>query len=439
MLAIQIYFSAHLTPSFNHPNLQTSSSIPVHPHTFQFQQALQIPAITMASTSRPQKKLSEFLNEEQQPFVLELYLLERGCSRKWNLTQDQGGNGFDIGDSGKSLERSASCVLNKKRKALLSFSEVLTSVYKKLAAHSETPITRDSDNRDEDAVSVPQTERAIQKVVETDRFSSASSSTLFNSCSETGEIEEQTWISSHKDQPSFISDTCSASNACNIAVKSQQATSNEKHRWRYIEQSPALLDRIQSRKVQVSQNNERVKEDVGRREQRILNCGEVVMPKKITEDSLLSAAFWGLLIQSAERDGHSISKDFREILGTNVSQVLKSKRALHKTKQLLFDCVREIAASFPRTGEGQTGFKQLLGAEELGNLICQKTREWGQQAGDRKNLTNLLTSDHLKSINEWSDLEPHMKDISFEVADAILDCINNEIVSEMVDIFPPSI
>ncbi|XP_028793626.1 uncharacterized protein LOC114761688 [Neltuma alba] len=391
----------------------------------------------MASTSKPQKKLSEFLNEEQEPFVLELYLFERGCSRKWNLTQDQGGNGVNIGDSARSLERSASCAPNKKRKALLSFSKVLTSVYKKLPAHSETPVTRDSDNRDEDAVSVPETERVDQKVAETDRFSSASSSTSFNSCSEIGEVEEETWISSHKDKPSFISDTCRASNACNIVVTSQQATSNGKHRRRYIEHSRALLERMHPRKVQLSQHNERVKDDVGRTEQRILNCGEVVMPKKITEDSLLSAALWGLLIQSAEGDGHSM--DLQEILGTNVSQVLKSKRALHTTKQLLFDCVREIAASFPGTDEGQTGYKQLLGAEELGNLICQKTIEWGQQAGDQTNLTFLLTSDYLKSINEWGDFEPQVKDISFEVADAVLDCINNEIISEMLDIFTPSI
>lgn len=177
---------------------------------------------------------------------------------------------------------------------------------------------------------------------------------------------------------------------------------------------------------------ERVKEDVGR----IFNCGEVLMPKKVTEDSILSSALWGLMIQSAHENGPS--KDLEEIVGTNVSQVLKSKRALHKTKQLLFDCVREIAASIPRTNEGQTGnCKQLLGAEELGNLICQNMKEWGQQAGDKTNLTHLLTSDYMKSIKEWSDFEPHMKDISFEVADAILDCINHEIVTDMRDMFTP--
>ncbi|KAK4277385.1 hypothetical protein QN277_015392 [Acacia crassicarpa] len=391
----------------------------------------------MASTSRPQKKLSEFLNEEQEPFVLELFLLERGCSRKWNLAhQDQGGN--KVGGSGTSLERSTSSVSNKKRKALLLFSKVLTSVCKKLATHRETPETRDSENGDEDIVSVPQTERVDHKVVETERFSSASRSTLFNSCSEIEEIGEETWISSHKDQPSFISETCRASNVCNITVKSRQATSNGRHRRRYMEHSPALLDRMHPRKVQLSQNKERVKEDAGRMEQRILNCGEVVMAKKITEDSLLSAALWGLLIQSAEGNGHNM--DLQEILGTNnVSQVLKSKRTLHKTKQLLFDCAREIAASLPRKEQGRAGCKQLLGAEELGNLICQKTKEWGQQAGDQTNLPYLLTSDDLKSINERSDFEPHTKEISFEFADSILDCINYEIVSELADMFTPPI
>lgn len=162
------------------------------------------------------------------------------------------------------------------------------------------------------------------------------------------------------------------------------------------------------------------------------------MPKKITEDSLLSAALWGLLIQTTKTDNYSMM-ELREILGPNVSRVLKSKRALHNTKQLLFDCVREITVNFPGKHEEQIGYKQLLEAEELGNLICHRIKEWGQQAGHQTNLTCLLTLDHLNSINEWSDLEPLIKDISFQIADAILERISNEIVSEMIGIFTPNL
>lgn len=177
-----------------------------------------------ATSSKPQKKLAEFLKEPQEPFVLQVYLLERRYSRKWSTPQDQeGGRGHSYGESSKSLQISASSsTSSNKRKALIPFTKVLTAVCKRLASHNESTVTRDSHNKDEDIISVPQTDGVDQNqnhqmVGETDRFSSASSSTVFNSCSEIDEIEDETWTSSHKDQPSFVSDTGQDSNVHNIA------------------------------------------------------------------------------------------------------------------------------------------------------------------------------------------------------------------------------
>lgn len=188
--------------------------------------------------------------------------------------------------------------------------------------------------------------------------------------------------------------------------------------------------------VPVSLADKTLNHDVSRMEKRIRNCG-VVVPKKITEDSLLSAALWSLLIQSAKRGNYN-NMELREILGPNVSQILKSKRVLHKTKQLLFDYVREITITFPTKDDRQQGCQQFMGPEELGKIICERTKEWGQQAGDETNLTYLLTLDYLKSINEWSKFDQHVKDISVEIADAILERVNNEIVSDMIEILPPT-
>ncbi|XP_061372031.1 uncharacterized protein LOC133314558 [Gastrolobium bilobum] len=352
-----------------------------------------------SATAKPQKRLEEFLKEQQEPFILEVYLLERGCSKKWSSN----------GDSGKSLEKSASSGLIKRRKALLPFSKVVKALHKKLAFHNQSStLISDTDNRKESVnVSVPYEAGSVdQTVVETDRFSTASSSTLFNSCSDID--EDGTSLSSHKDKHLFSPYTC------NIGAQSQQATNNGKQRHRCIE---------------VCATHETLTKDVS-------GCCGVLMPKKITEDSLLSAALWSSLIQSSKRENYTM--ELRDLLGPNVSQVLKSSRVLHKTKQLLFDCVREIAMNLPKKDDKQQVYKQILGPEELGKVLWKRTKDWGQHAADETNLTYLLTLDYLDSINEWSKFKRQVKDISVQIADAILDRVNSEIVSEMIELLPPT-
>lgn len=140
-------------------------------------------------------------------------------------------------------------------------------------------------------------------------------------------------------------------------------------------------------------------------------CGMVV-PKKFTEESLLSAALFSSL-------------------GHDVSHVMKSKRVLHKTKRLLFDCVRELAKSLP-----DKDCKQFMGAEKLGKMLWERTKEWSERGGNyERNLSNLLNLDYLDSINEWSEFKTEVKDVSIEIADAILECvIRDEVVSDIIEI-----
>ncbi|KAJ1430368.1 hypothetical protein SESBI_07865 [Sesbania bispinosa] len=340
------------------------------------------------TTPKPEKKrLGEFLKEQQEPFILEVYLLEKGCSKKWSSN----------GDSAKNLKRSASSGLNQKKRAHFPFSKVLTALHKKLAFHNQrSALIRDSNTRDEHvnvSVSVPHEAGSVdQTVVEPDRFSTASSSTVFNSCSDID--EDGISFSSHKDK------------------QSQQATNNGKQRQRYIG---------------VSVTHETLDKDVSvwGIEQRIRSCG-VLVPKKITEDSLLSAALWSSLIKSAKR------KELQGLIGTNV---LKSRRVLHKTKQLLFDCMREITIShIPRKDDDEDSWKQFMGPERLGKVIWERTKEWGQVAANETNLSYLLSLDYLESLNEWSEFKPQVKGICVEIADAILEGVKDEIVSEMIEI-----
>lgn len=167
-----------------------------------------------SATSKPEKKLAEFLKEQQEPFILELYLLERSpCSKKCSSTI--------------SLETPATSCFNKNRKPLFSFFKVLTSIHKKkLGFHTAIKDSNTTNTYKHANVGVTVT-REVQNVVdqtdvvETERFSTASSSTMFNSCSDIDDEEEnRTSFSSYKhNNPLFSSDTCQASSVSNLRIQ----------------------------------------------------------------------------------------------------------------------------------------------------------------------------------------------------------------------------
>ncbi|TKY57918.1 hypothetical protein E2542_SST14972 [Spatholobus suberectus] len=354
-----------------------------------------------SATPKQKKRLGDFLSEQQEPFILEVHLSERVYSKRWSLN----------GDSSITSEKPTTSGLNKKKNALLPFYQVLKSLYNKLAFHKESKSTltkvHEYDQRNKHA-GVPQSTR-VDHIVQ---FSSDRSSSMLNSRSDID--EEGNSILSHEDQHLFYSHTLS-----NMEPQRRQ-------RQRCIEGSPESLGKRPVRRVP------NVSEDVRRMQQRIRSCG-VILPKKIREDSLLSAAIWSSLLDQSIKK-RNCTRGLGELLpGTNdVSQILKSKRVLHRIKKMLFDCVKDITITLPTEDDRKEGYRQFMGPPEIGNLVRQRTNKRGQQGFDRANLTHLLTLDYLNSIMEWSRFEPHVRDIGIEITDAILDNIHNEIVSEMI-------
>lgn len=102
---------------------------------------------------------------------------------------------------------------------------------------------------------------------------------------------------------------------------------------------------------------------------------------------------------------------------------------------MLFDCVKDIAITLPTQDDRKKGNRKFMGPLQIGKVLPQRTKKWGQQVGYGENLTYLLTLDYLNSIMEWRRFEPHVKGISVEITDAILDSIHNEIVLEMIGTF----
>ncbi|XP_054818190.1 uncharacterized protein LOC129317828 isoform X2 [Prosopis cineraria] len=378
----------------------------------------------MASASSiHQRRLQEFLRERQEPFILHNYLSERGCSKAWNL------------------QRSANSCLNMNAKLL--FSRVLTSLYKKLALQhnesssvmAEKPAVKDEDLLVHDSPTIGEI------VLETDSFSSSSNSTMFYSCSE---IDE--------DEISSSSDTFPASHVCPTGTQRLSTTEDTAGDAQVLPHSAQFLHaelqhlkmaslclicnfqlisflvdfHVFSLNVAVCLAEVAVNQDVRKMEKKVHSCS-APLPKKMKEESISSAAIWGLLMQSVKKERSP--RKLGENLSPNASHGLKSKRILQKTKQLLFYCARE---TLPRKDKGQRCFNQYLGPQQLGRFFCKRTNIWDQRSRHGRGLTCFFSLDDLNSVYQWSDLEPRVNDIVLEIADAILEFINNEFVSEFI-------
>ncbi|ESW32931.1 hypothetical protein PHAVU_001G029700 [Phaseolus vulgaris] len=361
----------------------------------------------MASpTLKPHKKLGEFLHEEQEPFILEVYLSEREYSNRWSSND---------GDSTNTSEKPTTSGLSKRKKGLLPFFHMLKALYKKLSFPKESKsvlLTKvyeyDQRNKHEAVLEHTQLDHILQ-------FSSDSRFTMFSSCQDID--EEGTSMLSHKQQHLFYSHTL-------YNMVPQQR--NRRQRQRFIEGGHELLRRIHvPRAPNVIENIRRMQQRNG-----------ILVPKKMRGESLLSAAGrWGGLLEETKK------KEEVVLPGTNdVSQMLKSKRVLHRIKKMLFDCVKDIAISLPTEDDRKRGYRQFMGPLQIGKLIRQRTNKWDQQgvAVGGANLTYLLTLDYLNSLVEWKKFEPHVRDISIEITDAILDNILNEIVIEIIGTSTPN-
>jgi len=168
-------YGSLLYPHFNCKIFSTPSITLSNPSTHSPQMA--------SPTLQPQKKLAEFLNDEQEPFILQLYLSERDYSNRWSS------NGEDSTNTS---------TLNRKKKGLLPFFYLLKALYKKLSFPKETKTVltkvHECDQRNK--------HEGLDHILQ---FSSDTRFTMFSSCQDID--EEGTSVFSHKQQHLFYSHT----------------------------------------------------------------------------------------------------------------------------------------------------------------------------------------------------------------------------------------
>ncbi|KAF2309610.1 hypothetical protein GH714_004270 [Hevea brasiliensis] len=184
--------------------------------------------MTATDPKIPVKQLRELLQEQQEPFILELCLVERGYLR--NSFNAGSSSSFPCchGNSRKSLKSSFSFGLKRTKKGITYCPKVLRSAYNQVISFNERLRTKVSNHRDGDVDVTEKKDRNKQEAVEIDRFSSASSSTVFNSCC--GSDAEETSTSQQKDHISFTTNTSQSFKLCKLIEQEDSA-----HEWRGYE------------------------------------------------------------------------------------------------------------------------------------------------------------------------------------------------------------
>ncbi|KAK8692463.1 hypothetical protein V6N13_075922 [Hibiscus sabdariffa] len=367
----------------------------------------------MAARSRASKsgrQLGELLQEQQEPFILKAYLSERGCVKKKLIS---GANFINFscchGNSGKFFNKSGS--QNESRKGSPRFPKVLQVILGNKFFKIKGLRTKNSDDED-GKLSVTEMDINNDETAEADRFSSASSATLYDSCSDTD-----------IDEPPMFADTC-VSDWKLHDDRENNADADTKFEWSCMEEnkqhSPrSVLDEVSTSTSSPPDNPIRVSRK------------RLFWPKLIKVDSTLSTWLLNVLVQT--RPVKSSSERLKQLQvpdWSNSSRSSKSKRVLLQKMQLLSDCcIREmIEINHDKKGKGK-GIKGS--AEVIRKVRCENLKELGKRCGDKSNIKQLLELDILNSTEEWrNDFESW--DIGKEIGDAIVEEITIEVVKSFL-------
>ncbi|KAK4428710.1 hypothetical protein Salat_1170800 [Sesamum alatum] len=314
------------------------------------------------------KLLADFLQEQQEPFALEVYLLERGYYFRATALNN--------------AKRSACCGPKKRRQADVSNCSVFVrALLGRLLLHNNHKIK----NRG----------RRHRKGIPTDNHGGAE------------EVEDDT----------NLSDSCSESEEEDIGRRrppengnlfsEEEADADNETKWRSIEHRDNHLS-----PVSVLEETESDEEDYNSKTTFQGECSTSVSEYKSNQPA-------------------AATEELEELVGSNsYDQYIINKRALQQTKQLVVDCVREVIEKHRRRDPKKLReqLKKILGADELWKLVCESVWEWSQNPVDETNVVHLLRCDLLGSAEEWSsDSEQQKEEISMEIGDAILEGIINEI------------
>ncbi|KAM6543365.1 hypothetical protein CsatB_007812 [Cannabis sativa] len=355
-----------------------------------------------SSITKPGKQLGELLLKEQDPFVLDVFLNERSYGNR------------NTSDSNKT---------RKRRNGIPSCSRVLRAILGKFGFNKSdgSQNTTASDDQIQGKFNEKLKKNLfLQNVSEPDRFSSASCRTVYNSCSDSDYSQDESSTSLDKNEHESFE-------ATRLGYKAEkepaQAISGGTFAFRQ------LIGSNKRSSVSI------VKEETPLSQERI---NLIITRQSLeTKTKISSLLMESEITEKPRKFSTKISDPNKGLLNLKTkpsTQFLKSKRVLSKTKQLLFDCVREIVETHAKEKEkvdyGTKGV--VLGPEELGELLWEKMKVWSKQSSvdDTNNITYLLCLDLVDTAQEWNGFDSENKEICWEIGDAIVEEIMNEFVIE---------
>lgn len=337
------------------------------------------------------KQLGQFLQEQQEPFTLELYLLERGQFRSKHLISDGDfrccSRNFS---STKFLKRSASCGAKKRRKVIpSSCSKIVKSVFNKLVTISHNQKIKNLANDQEHNNN--STSKNTNIIADDDhKFSSASSATVFHSCSDSSDADEADNLSS----PQAADD--------NFLHEKQVFEDRRRLRLDFLEESKQLSP------VSVLEETESSDDD------------DSLHVKK--QNSVKAKKQEDFSAPSVSNSGETSPE----------SRYNKNKKAIQQSRELLFDCVKEVVENQKNKDPQKEEFQRILGAEQLWELMLQNIWLWSQESINETNINHLMHFDLLNSFEQSSGVE-EKREIGKVVGDLIFVDISNEIVLDMLN------
>ncbi|KAG6789692.1 hypothetical protein POTOM_005811 [Populus tomentosa] len=146
----------------------------------------------------------------------------------------------------------------------------------------------------------------------------------------------------------------------------------------------------------------------------------------VEEDSLLSAFLCDLLTKSLiEKKSLAGFRELKEMIVPAFSQHLKNRRVLWQNRQLLFDCVNEAIEVYRSKNRKKQYDQELIGLNELGKIICDQICSCGKHNADEQ-----INIDVTSIVEDGSYLQQLNRRIGMEIGDAIL----NEIIQEVIDL-----
>ncbi|KAI3409036.1 DUF4378 domain-containing protein [Psidium guajava] len=371
------------------------------------------PMESRAKTHRV-KQLGELLQEEQEPFVLEVYLSER-----W------------YGNRSESSRRSRSSgrPTTSRRKRIVRLSKLLRALYDEVASFSEKHRLKNWGRVEGSRVPRHTTK---QEGAEADKLPLSSDVTTYFSCYESDKEENPT--SSESEHAPFDPIRLQNLNEEKIVQGAKDTTiqwSIEKDKEQY---NHVPVTKQANYLAPLHDWQQDLQHPSARQEANAPTC-KIVLPIKTTEDSIFSSSILDILFHCLkDKQGFTRTEAGQASDSSASYSYLSSKMILKQTKLLLFDFVKEIIETHERKEIEKQRNLVTLGPEEIGKLIRDKIVAWDRTFRDETSTTELFYSDYLDTVEEWENCVPQKMQVSSEVGDAIIEEIANEIVLDMVDL-----